>query len=95
MAIWQLYPIDSRSPEWKNSTYRGPVIVRAGSEEAARALASIGFCQGPEAQCPWSQPYLVSARLVAESGYIENGRAEILGPPNALAAKLDASEDNL
>ncbi len=39
MMIFKLTPIDAEPDQWKASTYKGEVIVRAEDESEARHLA--------------------------------------------------------
>ena len=43
MLVWRLIPIDLQSASWRDSIYKGSVVVRAESEEQARVLACNDF----------------------------------------------------
>ena len=40
MALWKLEPIGHDNPNWQLSTYKGTLIVRAGTAGEARQIAS-------------------------------------------------------
>jgi hypothetical protein len=90
MPIWKLEPIDISSQNWAASTYNGTVIVRAGTEQDARRLASTTFGCGapviagqPIAAVPWDNSTLVSCSLLKQSSYPERGADKILEPQSA------------
>ena len=63
MTVWKLTPVDLLDSNWNASSHRGEVIVRARSEEAARALAADAFnvatrfSPGAGIQAPpWTRP---------------------------------------
>ncbi len=92
MNIWKLHPTDTSSPSWNYSAYHEDLFVRAESELNARDVAERAFIQMAPAKTgekipvgsPWKQESLVSAAVVKNSGYPEQGDEEILGPPEAL-----------
>lgn len=91
MEIWHLNPVDLEDAAWESSTYKGPVVVRAESEEEARQIATQSFIVATEVRtgartvlCPWKDPALVSAVARSESPYERDGVMEIPGPPRAL-----------
>ncbi len=91
MAIWKLEPTDISSRDWEASTYRGEIIVRAESETKARQIAAIAFGIATKKNLgediafnPWNQSSLVSAVTIQDSNYKNDGKEEIVGPPNAL-----------
>src|SRR5689334_13284275 len=43
MPVYKLTPIDPAAPGWRASRHKGEAIVRAASDEAARALAYYRF----------------------------------------------------
>lgn len=90
MAIWQLTPVNRTAAEWEQSSYCGPVSVRASSEAEARVTASRAFCPARQqaSSDPWTHLSLVTALLVPQSAYISTGPAAVVGPPNALARVL-------
>jgi hypothetical protein len=86
MSIWKLEPQQADSPHWQASTYYGPVTVRAASEQEARHLAAQHFAKGSARAedtllNPWGQEPLVLCTRVQGSGYGEEGKDEILEPP--------------
>ncbi len=87
MPIWRLEPCDLRDANWEASSHRGPVIVRAPSETAAREMAERAF--GVKTRFtpgkglhvpPWRRPHLVHARIIESATYPAEGATEILEP---------------
>ena len=67
--VWHLVPVDLQAPAWAASVYKGPVVVRAESEQRARELArddfsSSGLPVATMADPPWTQPGVVRAEPV-------------------------------
>ena len=88
MPIWALEPLDWEDPNWKASTYRGQVIVRAENEKQARFLAAKAFAIAPHATLgqplritPWYYAGSVSCcQLPPSNDYSEEGEEGVLGP---------------
>lgn len=87
MPIWKLEPQNVDSPHWQASLYKGPVIVRAASEQEARHLAMQRFRSATAERAgqdtllnPWSQEPLVICTQVLHTGYDEAGKDEVLEP---------------
>ena len=87
MPIWKLTPVDLTNRNWEASTYKGEVIARADSEEAARARAQAAFAIATllvpgerEKVAPWKYPDLVQCRRLPDSAYSEEGPEAILSP---------------
>jgi hypothetical protein len=87
MPIWKLEPKHLDSLHWHASTYRGEVVVRATTEDAARNMATRAFGTGavgqlgdPTLRNPWNQGELVTCIRMEDSGYDENGPDELLLP---------------
>lgn len=87
MDVWRLTPIDLLDPNWSASSHRGPVVVRARSEAAARALVAktfdvaTRFPPGNAVQSPtWTRPALVRVERIEEARYPAKGPAEVLEP---------------
>ena len=87
MPIWQLTPIDLDDPSWEASSHRGPAIIRAASEGAAREIAQeaygvkTGFRLGHGIIAPpWKRAGLVRAEKITDPRYEENGPSELLSP---------------
>jgi hypothetical protein len=85
MPIWKLEPQNPDSPHWQASTYQGPVIVRAASEQEARHLAMQRFAKaGQRAEDtlldPWGQEPLVFCTRLHDTRYDEDGKDEVLEP---------------
>lgn len=90
MPIWKLNPIDLTHRDWEASRYQREVIIRAGSGEKARQIATRAFriaaTKPPGAELhrdPWQQAALVSAVEVMDESYPATGKDEILGPEEA------------
>ena len=86
--IWKLTPLDLESHNWRASTYKGQVIIRAATEDRARRIASMAFGIAVKrvlgettAINPWGRIIGESSceRLV-DSAYPEDGPDEILDP---------------
>ncbi len=87
MTVWKLTPVDLLDSNWNASSHRGEVIVRARSEEAARALAADAFnvatrfSPGAGIQAPpWTRPSCVRAERITDERYPPDGPAEVLQP---------------
>ena len=87
MTVWRLTPIDLLDPNWNASSHRGEVIIRAGSEKAARALAAEAFnvvTRFPPGTGilapPWTRPSSVRAERVKDERYPPDGPAGVLHP---------------
>ena len=87
-AVYRLAPIDFDDPNWETSSYKGDGIVRAKSEDEARALAeqafrtsaaepSLGQLGRPT---PWTNPALVRAETLEQSPFPPDGEDEVLVP---------------
>lgn len=94
MKLWRLEPVKPLSRNWKASTYKGEVIVRAESELEARQIASSAYCiatkvvPGEKVRInPWH--YAVDTVCIEYDGhdYDESGKTEIVGPGAAIKAK--------
>jgi hypothetical protein len=87
MAIWQLTPLDLDDASWEASSHRGPAIVRAENEDAAREIAQqafgvkTGFRQQHRVVAPpWKRAELVRAEHVKDPRFEEKGPDEVLFP---------------
>jgi hypothetical protein len=87
MPVWKLTPIDLSDPNWEASSHRGPAVVRAPSEAAARTAAAKAFDvpthfppRGGAKFPPWQSPSLVSAEEIEDPRYAAKGPTEILDP---------------
>lgn len=97
MAVWILRPVGRTSAGQGNSKYWGEAIIRAGSERKAREVASRAFVKETAtgesyADDPWLQPTLVTAHILTGLEHEAFGRAEIIGPPEALAYLQDGHQ---
>jgi hypothetical protein len=88
MDIYCLSPINPMDPDWRASTHREAVMVRAGSEQQARSLANDAFATtlarpspGARMATPlWGHPYAVRVEIVQDQRYRSGGPAGILEP---------------
>ena len=71
MPVFRLSPVDLLDPNWEASSHRGPAIVRARDEGAARAIAEkafavkTGFPPGQGIRVPpWNRPQLVKVEHI-------------------------------
>jgi hypothetical protein len=87
MALWRLQTLDESDPSWEASSHRGPVIVRAPDEAAAREEAQRAFgvktrfSPGAGIKAPpWLRPALVAAERIHDARYDEQGPVEVLEP---------------
>jgi len=85
MAIWSLYSIDDNSPNWRASTYKGDLLIRAETESKARQIAAMEYGIAPEKIpggatifAPWNCGQTVACKQIHDSDYDENGQEEIL-----------------
>jgi hypothetical protein len=82
-----LVPVDTSDPNWEASSHRGRVVVRALNEARARDEAEKAFGvktrfkpgAGVTAP-PWKRPALVTAGIIRDERYEEEGPTEILFP---------------
>ena len=88
MLLYRLTPTNLNDPNWRTSTYRDVVVVRASSEEQARSLVSKAFdttlapsSPGGKIATPlWQHSYAVRAEVVQDQRYRSEGPAGILEP---------------
>ena len=87
MPLWHLLPIDIASDQWRASTYKGEVIVRARSEAEARSTATATFFRAYERVpggailfSPWGQPALVRCQRVEGLPYDNHGPTAVVYP---------------
>jgi hypothetical protein len=79
MTIWRLIPVDLAASHWRATIYKGPLVVRAASEQQARELARQDFAPaGGSRDQPWSCPEVVRAEVIDDPHYPDAGAAEIL-----------------
>jgi hypothetical protein len=81
--VWRLIPVDLQATAWRATVYKGPVVVRAESEQQARELARRDFSDAalPLAAAddpPWTRPEVVRAEPLDDPRYPAAGRPEIL-----------------
>ena len=87
MGLWRLIPIDLSDPNWEASAHRGPAVVRAPTEEAARAAAAKAFDiairfppRTPVRVPPWTRATLVRAEPIDDARYDARGPTQVLDP---------------
>ena len=87
MPIWKLDPIDLTDQNWAASRRKGPVIIRAPTEDRARQIAqgafAIGVSPTPGTELPfspWKYPNLVTCQPDTSTEYDEDGPDAILDP---------------
>ncbi len=87
MPIWRLEPIDTTDHNWRASTYRGPMLIRAADEQRARAIATLALgvaarhVPGSDVPVvPWDYSGLVSCSRADDTTFAEEGPDEILDP---------------
>ncbi len=88
MQLWKLTPLDLSAPNWEASTHKGPVIVRAPDEVAARQAAKDKFFRAankqkigdPVRHPPWAHASLVNAVTIDDERFEVEGPTEVLEP---------------
>lgn len=87
MPLWELTPVDLLDSNWEASSHRGKVIVRAPREAVARDEAENAFGVktrfepgGGVKAPPWKRPAVVTAKIIQDDRYEENGPTAILFP---------------
>jgi hypothetical protein len=88
MSLYRLTPINPYDPNWRTSIHRDVAVIRAGSEEQARSLASKAFdttlapsSPGGKIATPlWHHSYAVRAEEIQDQRYGSDGPAGILEP---------------
>lgn len=87
MPVYRLSPIDLVDPNWEASSHRGPAIVRARDEAAARLIADkafavkTGFPPGRGVRVPpWTRPQLVRVEPIDDPRWPGSGPDEVLHP---------------
>ena len=88
MPLYRLTPINPHDPDWRTSIHRDVAVVRAGSAEQARSLASKAFdttlapsAPGGKIATPlWQHSYAVRAEVMHDQRYASEGPAGILEP---------------
>ena len=83
MQIYRLFPAVVDAPEWQSSAFKGPVLVRAETEDHARGLACARYWIASRAEGrtpPWSRADLVQAEVLSQARYPKDGHSMILEP---------------
>ncbi|MAE64708.1 MAG: hypothetical protein CMJ18_10620 [Phycisphaeraceae bacterium] len=83
--IFKLEPLNVESAEWEHSTWRGEVIVRAATEEAARRCAATAFSyvrddEADDAASPWLQAAWSSCVPSDDPSYEAEGPTMVIAP---------------
>ena len=86
MPIYQLAPKNLEDHNWRCSTVKEPVIVRAGSCDEARNICANQFgvvpeLVGPIPTDPWYMPRLVDCQEFKDPRWSIDGPNQILDPP--------------
>lgn len=86
MPIYQLSPKNLEDDNWRCSSMKEPVIVRAGSCDEARAVCANQFGKipeyfGPIPTDPWYMPRLVDCQEIEDPRWPVDGPNQILDPP--------------
>ena len=93
MPLWKLKPINLANNNWRGSTYKSEVIVRAKDVSKAKDLAAKAYGTVPLARPgettiinPWDNPGLVrTIQVQATDDYAEDGDQEIVYPAEAVS----------
>ena len=83
MQIYRLSPAAIDAPEWGTSAYKGPVLVRAATEDHARRLACDRYWIATKTAGltpPWTRADLVEAQVLAQPRHPTDGPVMILEP---------------
>lgn len=88
MPIWKLEPTTKESEHRERSRYKGPVIVRAPNEQAARHRAAQVFFTmavrktlgAPTPFPPWQDFTLVACTRMENPAHTEEGPTRVLEP---------------
>ncbi|MEX2163092.1 MAG: hypothetical protein WD823_02460 [Sulfuricaulis sp.] len=87
VRLWILKIVDTESPDWAASTYKGNVVIRATDERGARREATHRFHIASEKTSgghvkanPWSQEALVVCEQYTGNEYSTTGNSGILFP---------------
>lgn len=86
MPIYLLSPIElnEHHDDWKCSSRRDPILIRAQTERRAREIASTmsveATSDGSVHLSPWVNESLVAHARETNTGYPEDGKDEILEP---------------
>jgi|GEM_PF-608847 len=89
MELWRLKPIHEEAKQWKNSQFKGPIVVRAPTVHKARELVKHSVAKQSFAEKtplnPWMQPDLVLCKRLKDSAYAEEGPDKILEPKRSMS----------
>lgn len=88
MPIYRLTPTNLSDPNWRASTYRDVIVVRAKSEDQARSLAAGAFDTTLVPSSPhrsvatplWRLPHAVRVEVIEDLRYRTEGPNGILEP---------------
>ena len=92
MPLWKLEPINLANSNWRSSTYKSEVIVRAENLSKAKDLAAKAYGTVPHAQPgettiinPWDTGLVRTIQVQATDDYAEDGDQEIVYPAEAVS----------
>lgn len=87
MPVFRLSPVDLLDPNWEASAHRGPAIVRARDEAAARAIADKAFAVKTSFPSghgirvpPWTRPQLAKVEHVDDPRWRSDDSDGVLEP---------------
>ena len=84
--LFRLQPTNTQLPAWESSSYREVAIVRAPTEEEARACAATAFEYihdsepGNEEKSPWKQLDLATCVAVDDPNFEADGPTMVISP---------------
>lgn len=104
MPIYLLSPVSIDDPNWRASTYKREVTIRAPNEDIARSAACLAFGiavarttrDAPISICPWRLQELATCVTIEDDEGINGGPVEIVDPPhnNDALAGVDLTVSN-
>ncbi len=87
MRLWQLDPKNLAHRNWRASTYKGRVVIRAETEERARQITTLATAiavrripREDTITPPWSDPEIVACRSIQFEESSERGPEVVLAP---------------
>ncbi len=93
--IYEIYDVDPNHPDWRMSTFRGTVIIRAKDEDEAYSIATQEFITAaevpegiatPTATNPWSpKSSATKYKEVLDGDWNREGESEVLMPISPMA----------
>lgn len=87
MKIFKLTPTGVGDGDWERSSYKGEAVIRAESEDQARAIASVRFAMAKNTRPgqiitfpPWRNSTSVACTILSSSENSTSGPAALLMP---------------